>query len=289
MPHSVSWTPGIHEGELRRDGVDRRYLVRVPSSLPAQPAPLLVELHGRGIDPARFDWVTGFGELAERKGFVLAMPSAIGGLWSDGRGPHPSTTEDVGFLAELVEELCDKLPVDPRRVYVTGMSNGATMTARFVCERSELIAAFAQVAGTCAVEVAERGLPSSPVPILHIHGDADILAPYAGGIRRKLRARLVLHRAYGPVVSVDEWARLWAESNRTVDGPRSSSIPPDVVMRRWSGNTPASDVAFFRIEGGGHTWPGPSQLPRFLFGRTSRTFDATAVIWSFLSAHTRAI
>ena len=49
-----------------------------------------------------------------------------------------------------------------------------------------------------------------------------------------------------------------------------------------------SDVVFYRIEGGGHTWPGSQPvLPRFLFGRTSQAFDATRVIWTFLAAHVR--
>jgi poly(3-hydroxybutyrate) depolymerase len=39
-------------------------------------------------------------------------------------------------------------------------------------------------------------------------------------------------------------------------------------------------------EGGGHTWPGSRiTLPAFMFGRTSRTFDATRLSWEFLAAH----
>jgi len=65
-------------------------------------------------------------------------------------------------------------------------------------------------------------------------------------------------------------------------------IEPDVTIRRWRGPQPACDVDFYRIDGGGHTWPGsPQTLPRFLFGSTSQTISATRVIWDFLAAHSR--
>jgi polyhydroxybutyrate depolymerase len=168
------------------------------------------------------------------------------------------------------------------------MSNGATMAARLACEQAELIAAFAQVAGTAAVGVAAGHRPACPVPILQIHGTGDDTAPYGGGQRRGLRARLMIRKAAGPSVGVDDWTRFWVEANEAHEGPRIEALPPDTVVRRWRCTSSASDVVFYRVEGGGHTWPGNSQpLPRLLFGRTSHAFDATKVIWNFLAAHHR--
>jgi polyhydroxybutyrate depolymerase len=45
-------------------------------------------------------------------------------------------------------------------------------------------------------------------------------------------------------------------------------------------------VLYYKIEGGGHTWPdGPQFLPKFIIGPTCRQFDATQTIWEFLKAH----
>jgi len=162
------------------------------------------------------------------------------------------------------------------------------MAARLVCEQAGRIAAFAQVAGTAAVRVATNSRPACPVPILQVHGTGDDFAPYGCGRRHGLRARLVLRHAAGPSIAVDDWARLLVAANEAHEGPRIETLPPDTTVRRWRGTSSASDVVFYRVDGGGHTWPGNRQpLPRPLFGRTSRAFDATKVIWDFLAAHRR--
>ncbi|MGA2512103.1 MAG: PHB depolymerase family esterase [Candidatus Limnocylindrales bacterium] len=277
--------------QLTSDGLDRPYLLQAPPNAGADGLPLLVELHGRGIDAVRFDTVTGFGALAAECGFALALPSAVDEIWNDGRVP---TTEgdgrpdDVGYIAAVVDDAIARLPIDPRRVYIVGMSNGAAMAGRLACELAERIAAIAQVGGTAAARVAARSRPSCPVPILNIHGTADPHAPYEGGIRHSLRGRLMLRHGFGPAVGVDDWARFWVAANGAIRDAAVSAIPPDTTIRTWRRPSASSDVVFYRIDGGGHTWPGGRWwMPAFLFGRTSVTFDATRVIWDFLASHRR--
>jgi polyhydroxybutyrate depolymerase len=67
-----------------------------------------------------------------------------------------------------------------------------------------------------------------------------------------------------------------------------SSLGADTTIRTWHGATPQSDVVAYRVEGGGHTWPGgPQYLPRSLIGPTTRTFSASEVIWRFFADHRR--
>lgn len=282
--------PGRRAIPLSHDGRDRPYLLQIPlSDAGDKPMPLVLELHGRGIDAVRFDQMTGFGALADEAAFALALPSAIGEIWNDGRDPASDVSgpDDVGYLAALMDDAAARLSIDPRRIYVVGMSNGAMMTARLACELAGRIAAVAQVAGTAAAGIAATCRPARPVPILNIHGSADDYAPYEGGMRHSLRGRVVFRHARGPAVGVDDWARFWAAANGALEGPVASALPPDTTIRTWRGPTPSSDVVFYRIERGGHTWPGSRlALPAFLFGRTSRTFDATRVSWDFLASHT---
>jgi polyhydroxybutyrate depolymerase len=276
---------------LIRDGRNRPYLLQVPPTTHTDRLPLLLELHGRGIDATRFDQLTGFGSLADEDGFVLALPSAVGEIWNDGRSQSEKwmdQPDDVGYLAAVIDDASARVSIDPRRIYVVGMSNGAVMAGRLARDLAERVAAVAQVAGTAGVGIAAGPRPSRPVPILNIHGAADRYAPYEGGVRRTLLGRMVLRRASGPMVGIDEWARFWIAANGALDGPVLSSLPPDTTIRAWHGPAPSSDVVFYRSDGGGHTWPGSRfTLPAFLFGRTSRTFDATRVCWEFLGAHTR--
>ena len=273
---------------LRHDGLDRPFLLHTPASA-QRPAPLVLELHGRGVDPLMFELWTGYAALADEAGFVLAMPSAVGEIWNDGRsgGPRRILADDAGYLVALVDQLVAAGGVNPARVYVVGMSNGANMAGRLAWERPERFAAVAQVAGTAAVEVVAGRAPASPVPIVEIHGTRDRADPYEGGRRSGPLMRLLVRGASGPIVGVDSWAARWATVNGADPLP-TEAIGADVTVRRWSGATTASDLTFYRIEGGGHTWPGArAWMPPHL-GRVSRTIDATRVTWEFLSAHRRA-
>jgi polyhydroxybutyrate depolymerase len=283
---------GRHAVPLIQDGIDRPYLLQVPPTAGTAESrlPLVLELHGRGIGAETFDRMTGFGALAGEEGFVLALPSAVGEIWNDGReaAPKGRRPDDVGYLTAVIDDATARLPIDPGRIYVVGMSNGATMAGRLACELAERIAAVAQVAGTAAAAVAATCHPARPVPILNIHGSADDYAPYEGGVRHSLRGRVVLRHAAGPSIGVDDWARFWIAANGALEGPVLSALPPDITIRTWHGPTPSADVAFYRVEGAGHTWPGSRfTLPALLFGRTSRTFDATRVSWDFLARHSR--
>ncbi len=282
---------GTIEIRLALQGRQRSYLLRAPGEL-RTPAPLLLELHGRGIPAIMFDRWTGFSALADEKGFVLAMPAAIGEVWNDGRyrggrWPEHDAIDDIGYLHAVIDDVAERQAIDPARIYVVGMSNGATMAGRLAWERPERIAAVAQVAGTAAVEVATPREPAPPLPLLEIHGTRDRSVPYDGG-RAATWTRLFIRRPSGPVLGVDEWARRWVERNGA-EGPLVEAVGADVTVRRWLGPSPACDLAFYRVEGGGHTWPGARVWMPPHLGRVSRSLDATRVSWEFLSAHRRAV
>ena len=276
---------------LHHGGRERTSRLLEPLTAPPGPAALVLLLHGRGGGGPWFDRLTAFPELAGREGFVLALPEAADGRWNDGRDTPAAghgEPDDVGFLVRVIQDVAGRRPIDPDRVFVVGMSNGATMAGRLVCERADLIAALVQVAGTAAPGVAGACHPDRAVPTLLIHGTSDWFAPYDGGRRYGLMARAMLlgRGGGGPVVAVDAWARARVAANGAHETPRIERLPPDVEIRRWHGPTPASDVVCYRIEGGGHTWPGGvPALPRPPFGRTSKTINASEVAWSFFADH----
>lgn len=107
---------------LRLDGRERPYLLRAPAAARAgRSVPILVELHGRGVDALTFDRMTGFGSLADDAGFALALPSAIGGVWNDGRSSTAAHgPDDVDYLVALIDDACSRLPIDRGRVYMVG-------------------------------------------------------------------------------------------------------------------------------------------------------------------------
>ena len=270
------------------DGVTRTYALHVPTGLDRnQPLPLLIELHGGGGTGDRIDRLTGFYGIADREGFVVAAPSGIGRSWNDGRSEIAAGSaeiDDVGFVAELIDRIATQVPIDRGRVYVVGMSNGAMMAGRLACQLAGRIAATAQVAGTAAVGVAASCSPGHAVPVLEIHGTADPLVPYGGGT-----VVPQLGGGRGQVVGVDAWASFWVANDAASAGPETAHIGADTTVRSWYGTSPGAEVVFYRVEGAGHTWPGGSQyLPKLIIGPTTRSFDASEVIWQFFARHRSA-
>src|SRR5579862_7975812 len=129
---------------LTHDGLERSYLLYVPASYDrGKPTPLLIVLHGRGINASFMITMTGggFNALADEHGFILVYPNAINEMWNDGRtsSDMKSNADDVGFIRALIEHLAAEYAIDRQRVYLTGLSNGGYMAYRLGCELSDQI------------------------------------------------------------------------------------------------------------------------------------------------------
>src|SRR5262249_8322287 len=138
--------PGNHDGTIQFGGLQRTYHLHVPPSYTGQKAtPLVFVFHGGGGNGEDAGSLTGFSQCSDQKGFLVVYPDGVDQHWNDGRGttpPEQQGVDDVGFVSALLEQLAQTLYVDPKRVYATGMSNGAIFTQRLGCELSEKIAAI---------------------------------------------------------------------------------------------------------------------------------------------------
>jgi len=279
------------------DGLARTYVLYPPDARAGdEPRPLLIALHGGRANGRQMAVLTrrGFNKLADRDGFLVAYPDGHTMHWSDGSEPQDrlegdEDADDVGFLAALTDELVGESEVDPKRVYVAGISNGALMAIRFAMERAEKVAAIASVAGAVPRALAGGPGPSMPVPALFIHGTDDKSVAWDGGTVR------FMGRRFGSIISVPDSVRYWVDHNGCSKEPETSVLPapdPDdgTRVRRevYLGGRECSAVELWRIEGGGHTWPGGRQyFGEDVVGRTSRAVDACEVIWEFFKGHAR--
>lgn len=277
-------------------GRERAFRIHVPSLRDwVTPVPLVFVLHGGGGTGEGMERLTlgGFNQLADRDGFVVVYPDGVERHWNDGRGNQQyraqrENVDDVGFFAALIGHLSQTLPIDRRRVYATGISNGGLMSLRLSRELADRIAAIAPVAASMSEQITQMRDPARPIAVLLIAGTKDPLVPYGGGEIGFERGRKV-----GRVVSVPETIRYWVTFNQCPPGPvvamEPDRDPQDVTRVRREAHGPCregTEVILYAIEGGGHTWPGGQQyLPARIVGRTSKDIDANEVIWSFFKRH----
>jgi polyhydroxybutyrate depolymerase len=157
--------------------------------------------------------------------------------------------------------------VDRARVFSAGFSNGGFLSYRLACELGDRIAAIGPVSGVDGTE----GCPATrPVPVLHFHGTADAVVPYAGG---------GLFGFPGAQASVDGWIA----RNGCAAGPEESFSNGEVRCASWTACAAGADVTFCTIDGGGHQWPGGEGLPGG--GHTTTDIDASEALLTFFEAH----
>jgi polyhydroxybutyrate depolymerase len=266
----------------------RRAVACVPEAPPpAAGWPLVLAYHGGQTHPEVMRRFSGLDAFAAAGRAVVVYPAGTGSrddilTWNGGNCCGQALVDqvdDVGFTGALIAAVESRLPIDPRRIHATGMSNGAMMAYRVAAEMADRIASIAPVAGPLALESIA---PARPVPVIHFHGTLDQFTPLEGGIGRRSVTR-VSHR---PVL---DGLHDWARADGCPPEPRPEPVPcsdDGIAVERftWGPGRAGSEVVFYRIDGGGHTWPG-RLADSFYLGPSALSLDANDLIWKFFVRH----
>ena len=265
-------------------GLNRTYVVHVPKGHNLKtPLPVVLALHGATMNGPMMASFSGLNRKADEAGFIAVYPNGTGKhssfFWNGGGAAMNDKVDDVAFIDALLDDLGRAYPVDARRVYATGMSNGAIMAYRLAAELSGRIAAIAPVSGTVATEI---GQPKRPVSVLHFHGTSDEFIPFTGG----RGAKSIFGTNYRPV---EDSIRAWVTANgcdetATIDVLSEGGDGLRVTRRTHGSGRDGSEVVLVVIEGGGHTWPGKRSTAAVL-GRSTLNVSANDLMWEFFQKH----
>jgi len=270
----------------------RPYKLYVPPRHAGRALPLVVMLHGCTQNPDDFAAGTGMNQRAREQGFFVlyaeqtrqANPTLC---WNWFKPEHQRRGGgEPALLAGMVQEVAAQYGIDPRRVYIAGLSAGGAMAAITAAEYPDVFAAVGvhsglprgaarNVMGALAVmrsggSAAAPAAPAAdaplPVPAIIFHGDADRTVHPRNGER--LAGAALRKDTAAPQVS-----RGTAGAGRGYT--RSVHAGPDgaAVAEHWL------------VHGMGHAWSG---------GSTAGTYtdasgpDATAEMLRFFFMHTLA-
>jgi polyhydroxybutyrate depolymerase len=227
------------------------------------PKPLVIDFHGlmegtAGVHPT----MTQFTPKAQREGFVVAYPVGEGGgLNWDLTSNGPSITFVDRLIAQIKADAC----IDAKRIYATGLSYGAFMTSSMMCYRSDVFAAAAPVAGILNPTDCN---PTRKIPVVAFHGTTD------------------------PILNFNLYAdtpQAWATrfgcgaKTTTVAVASDATIRQPIFKDSWDCQAQGTAVEFYRIQGGGHAWPGSAFSTSIgsIVGQTPTSINATDIMWDF--------
>jgi polyhydroxybutyrate depolymerase len=295
----------LEDATIVHAGLTRYFDYYIPDAPPPGPAPLLFVLHGgtQSNDMLHGGASGEYRMLADQDGIIVVYPNGTSSAsgqsgpsgsfnWNDCRadaGDATTTADDVGFISALIDWAAANFAVDLERVYATGASNGGLMSYRLALELSHRIAAIGVVIANLPADSECPPQPAHPIGVLVMNGTEDALMPWAGGQVAGNRG-LVLSSA----ATREFWRNVLATeptATRVVLPDTSAADASHVEIDLYCGGTEGSGLAFYTVNGGGHTLPSIAHPlpPAFAsLGVQNRDIEAAAEIWRFLGRQRRS-
>ena len=188
--------------------------VTVPKNYNAEnAAPLVILLHGYGINGPQQDFYLGLSRVADRYGFLMVAPTGTLEDRGEGSERRPRTfwnstgaccdffdtqIDDNGYVVDIITKMKSNYSVDHKKVFLVGHSNGGFLSYQVAYKNPGLVAGIVSLAG--ASHSKTRIAPEGAVHVLQIHGTLDSTIKYEGG-------NIGSVNYLGAMESVTQWAK----------------------------------------------------------------------------------
>ncbi len=264
------------------NGVPRTFNIYIPAVYNSNTAvPLLFNFHGYTSNNTQQELYGNFKPIADTANFILVHPQGLiinGSTGFNNFGALNTAPDDILFVSNMIDSIKALYNINLNKVYSTGLSNGSFMSYDLACFLNSRIAAIASVSGSMVPIHINACNTQHATPVMHIHGTTDGVVSYTG---------------VGGIIAcmhVDSLVKYWVTKNNCNPTPVFTNIPntntTDLCTAEhyeYTGGDKGSTVEFYKIIGGGHTWPGASLiLPN---GNTNLDMNACKEIWRFLSKY----
>ncbi len=228
--------------------------------------PLVVVLHGCTQDAASYDRGSGWSDLGQRFGFAVLFAE-------QSRANNPNgcfnwfvpgdTRRDAGEAAsirQMIGAMGTRFPIDPKRIFITGLSAGGAMTSVMLATYPEVFRGGAIIAG---LPYGAAATMPQALERMRGQGHPDDAA-YAAAVRAASA-----HRGPWPSVSVwhgdtdhtvntanaDRIVGQWRALHGADGAPDAEVVSGKLRTRAWHGADGAVLIEDHRIAGMGHGTP----------------------------------
>ncbi len=262
----------ISTGTIMWDGIERDYILQIPTGyVEGEEIPLVFNFHGFGSNAIQQQFYAGMTPLSNSEKFAVCYPNGVDAAWNVGWS-FGSQADDVGFVGAMIDKFSADYSINKQKIYSCGMSNGGFFSYVLACEMGDRIAAIASVTGGMVDEYVPNCNPDRKIPVMQIHGTADDVVAYNG--------------TEGVSIPVETLMNIWTDSY-TCTTPGDTTVIADIntadqttaIRIDYIDCQDDLEVVFYKIDGGGHTWPGAA----IDVGITNRDFVASEVIWEFFN------
>jgi polyhydroxybutyrate depolymerase len=266
---------------IESSGISRSAVVVLRDRLKLRRRPLIIVLHRGGGFGAHIRRRLGLEEVAQSSGPIFVYPDAINGVWP--ATPGADADRDVKFLRDLVDHYVNQGAVDPRKIFIVGVSAGGAFAYRAACAGiGRPIAGLATLIAAMPADLANCA--PNPLAYIAVSNFSDPRIPYAGGKATLTDAAFDALPAEGAFAL---FARINGCGARREDKPfpereaRGAAKLVRGAIMSYSGCK--APVELIRVDSGGHRIPGHrpehnGEPPT----EESGDFDASRAVWEFL-------
>ena len=251
---------------IYNQGTYRTFIVHLPTGYNTNNQyPLVLNLHGLRANAKQQQTYSQFDDVADQRGFIIVYPNGTDESWST------IGNKDLDFLTHLVDSIRSEYSTNDC-LFATGFSQGGFMAYKFANNTTHTLKAIAVSSGnmSSASHTASENAPK--IPMMHFHGTTDNTVPYVGT---------------SPFIpSVENTIQWWVNHNNCNTNPIVTQIPDldpndnSTVEKYYYGNGDNnSDVTFYKVIDGGHTWSGSYYIP--IFGATNQDINQSEIIGDF--------
>ncbi len=280
-----TFTSGSHT----HAALTRRYKLYVPTQSTVQPRPMVVMLHGCTQNPDDFAVGTDMNERAREQGFCVLYPEQSPDAnpqrcWNWFKHNHQRRgSGEPALIASMTQAIMKEHNIDPRRVYIAGLSAGGAMAAIVADAYPDIFAAVGVHSG-----LPTGSASSVPEALAVMNSGHGKLSPQKSQQLQRLVPTIVFHGDQDRTVHPRNGEQVIASAlgSVTATSPRVAQ-GVSVNGRRYTSATHHGDAGkvlaeHWLVHGAGHAWSGGHAKGSYTDAKGP---DATAEMLRFFFAH----